>query len=40
MSITAAYMVPHPPMIVPAIGKGSESQITETARAYEQAEEV
>ena len=39
MSITAAYMVPHPPMIVPAIGKGSESQITETAKAYEQVAE-
>ena len=36
MSITAAYMVPHPPMIVPAIGKGSESQIIETTKAYEQ----
>ena len=39
MSITAAYMVPHPPMIVPAIGKGSESQITDTAKAYEQVAE-
>ena len=39
MSITAAYMVPHPPMIIPAIGKGSESQITETAKAYEQVAE-
>ena len=39
MSITAAYMVPHPPMIVPAIGKGSESQITQTIQAYEQVAE-
>ena len=36
MSIKAAYMVPHPPMIVPAIGKGSEAQIEETTRSYEQ----
>ncbi len=30
-------MVPHPPMIVPAVGCGSEKQITETTKAYEQA---
>ena len=35
MPILAAYMVPHPPMIVPEIGKGSEKQVTETIRAYE-----
>ena len=35
MSILAAFMVPHPPMIVPEIGKGSEEQILETTRAYE-----
>lgn len=35
MSIIAAYMVPHPPMIVPEVGRGSESQITKTAKAYE-----
>ncbi len=41
MSVTAAFMVPHPPMIVPEVGKGSEAQIFETARAYERvAEEV
>ncbi len=41
MSILAAFMVPHPPMIIPEIGRGSEAQITETTRAYEQvAEEV
>ncbi len=41
MSVTAAFMVPHPPMIVPEVGKGSEAQIIETARAYERvAEEV
>ena len=36
MSILAAFMVPHPPMIVPAVGRGSEAQVTETTRAYEQ----
>ncbi len=35
MSVIAAYMVPHPPMIVPEIGKGSEKQISETTQAYE-----
>ena len=30
MSILAAFMVPHPPMIVPEIGKGSEKQVTDT----------
>lgn len=35
MSILAAFMVPHPPMVVPAVGKGSESQIEPTAQAYE-----
>ena len=34
MSIIAAYMVPHPPMIVPAVGKGSERQIEATRAAY------
>ena len=36
MSVIAAFMVPHPPMIVPDVGRGSEAQITETTRAYEQ----
>ena len=35
MGILAAYMVPHPPMIVPEIGRGSEKMITETIEAYE-----
>ncbi len=35
MSILAAFMVPHPPMIVPEIGRGSEEQIRETTAAYE-----
>ena len=41
MSVLAAFMVPHPPMIVPAVGMGSEEQVRETSRAYEQvAEEI
>ena len=41
MSLKAAYMVPHPPMIVPQVGRGSEKQVTETIRAYEAvAEEI
>ena len=36
MSIKAAFMVPHPPMIIPDIGRGSEAQIAETRRAYRQ----
>ena len=36
MSILAAFMVPHPPMIVPDIGRGSEAQIEKTTQAYKQ----
>ena len=35
MGIMAAFMVPHPPMIVPDVGRGSEKQIEETTAAYE-----
>ncbi|MBR5182101.1 MAG: AmmeMemoRadiSam system protein A [Clostridiales bacterium] len=35
MGIKAAYMVPHPPLIVPAVGKGGEKQIAITTKAYE-----
>ena len=35
MPIAAAYMVPHPPMIIPQIGKGSENQIRKTIESYE-----
>ena len=41
MGIIAGFMVPHPPMIVPAVGRGSEAQVEETTRAYERvAEEI
>ena len=39
--ILAGFAVPHPPMIVPAVGRGSEKQIIETTLAYERvAEEI
>lgn len=34
MSVIAAYMVPHPPMIVPEVGQGSERQVEATRAAY------
>ena len=35
MGITAAYMVPHPPLIVPAVGRGGEKEIADTTASYE-----
>ena len=35
MPILAGFMVPHPPLIVPAVGRGGEEEIIETTRAYE-----
>ena len=35
MGIVAGVMVPHPPMIVPDIGRGSEAQVADTSAAYE-----
>ncbi|MBQ1740736.1 MAG: MEMO1 family protein, partial [Erysipelotrichaceae bacterium] len=35
MSILAGFMVPHPPLIIPGVGKGEEKQIQETIDAYE-----
>ena len=41
MPVLAAYIVPHPPMIVPEVGRGSERQIGATRAAYLQvAEEI
>ena len=41
MPIAAAYMVPHPPMIIPRVGRGSEEQVRKTIDAYEAvAEEI
>ena len=36
MAIVGAFMVPHPPLIVPEIGKGSEHQVDKTISAYEE----
>ena len=35
MAIIGAAMVPHPPLIVPAVGRGGEAQILKTTQAYE-----
>ena len=35
MGILAGYMVPHPPLIVPEVGRGGEAKIAETTRSYE-----
>ena len=41
MSILAGFMVPHPPLIVPAVGRGGETEIEETTAAYKRvAEEI
>ena len=34
MGIMAAFMVPHPPLIVPDIGRGEEHRIQSTVDAY------
>ena len=34
MSILASFMVPHPPLIIPEVGKGGEKQIEITTQAY------
>lgn len=35
MGIEAAYAVPHPPLIVPAVGRGEEREISDTIAAFE-----
>ncbi len=37
MAIIGAFIMPHPPVIIPAVGKGEESAIRETADACERA---
>ena len=34
MGIAGAYMVPHPPLIIPEIGKGREREIQKTVDGY------
>lgn len=36
MSIIHTFIVPHPPLIIPEIGKGEESKISETIKAYDE----
>lgn len=36
MSLQAAFAVPHPPLIIPAVGRGEEQTIAATVDAYEQ----
>ena len=37
MSVVSAVMVPHPPLIIPDIGNGEESKISNTINAYNEA---
>ena len=37
MSIRGAVMVPHPPLIIPEVGRGQEKGISATTAAYEKA---
>ena len=36
MSVIKSYIVPHPPMIIPEIGKGDEEKIRKTISSYEE----
>lgn len=36
MSIVAAYAVPHPPLIIPAVGKGQQRAINDTIASYQE----
>ena len=37
MPIIASYVVPHPPLLVPEVGKGAETMIQTTVNAYDKA---
>ncbi len=37
MGILAGFMVPHPPLIVPEVGRGQEKEIQRTINAYQEA---
>ncbi len=39
MPVVGAIMVPHPPIIIPAVGKGEEEKIRKTAESYKKAAE-
>ena len=34
VSVIASYMVPHPPLIVPAVGRGGEEKVSKTIASY------
>ena len=36
MSLLGAYIVPHPPLIVPEVGKGQELQVSNTINSYQE----
>ena len=36
MALQAAFIVPHPPLIVPAVGRGREEEIRTTIDAYDE----
>ncbi len=40
MGILAAVMVPHPPLIVPEVGRGEEEKIKDTIRSFTKAAEL
>ena len=41
MPILASFMVPHPPLIVPVVGRGGEKEVAKTIESYERvADEV
>lgn len=40
MGISAGFMVPHPPLIIPDVGRGEEKKIQKTIDAYQRAAEM
>lgn len=37
MAVVGAFMVPHPPLIIPEVGRGEEQEIKDTIQAYKKA---
>jgi aromatic ring-opening dioxygenase LigB subunit len=37
MSLLGAFIVPHPPIIIPEIGKGQEKKVSATVNSYREA---
>lgn len=40
MGISAGFMVPHPPLIIPEVGGGEEKKIQKTIDAYRKAAQM